>query len=159
MEVDRKNRGDIMKKLWMFLLSGCLFMFPVLAHAQLNKVVEGLLGREDSIRSEDLRVLQLEVTPDPVREGQRLVFTATISNGSRYSGRVTIAVKDRDQLISEVSDVVLRPGDNRITFPEIGYRFSSADHCFTVEADIERTRSLSMRKGSSVRKDQVQDGR
>jgi hypothetical protein len=131
-----------MKKGWMLFLVGCLFMFPALAHAQLDKFVEGLLGeKEQSIRSEDLKVLQLEFSPDPVREGQRLVFRATISNSSRYSGRVTIAVRDRDQIISEVTNAILRPGDNRVDFLETSYRFSGPDHCFSVEADIERTRT------------------
>lgn len=130
-----------MKKWQMFFLIGCLFMLPALAHAQLNKLVEGLLGgNEQSIRSEDLKVLQLEFSPDPVREGQRLVFRAAISNNSRYSGRVTIFIKDRDQIISEVTNAVLRPGDNQVVFPETSYRFSGSDHCFIVEADIERTR-------------------
>jgi hypothetical protein len=116
-------------------------MLPALANAQLNKVIEELLGgKEHSIRSEDLKVLQMEFAPDPVREGQRLVFRATISNSSRYSGGVAIAIKDRDQIISEVTNVVLRPGENQVIFPETGYRFTGSDHCFTVEADIERTR-------------------
>lgn len=131
-----------MKKRWMIFLVGCLFMFPALAHAQLDKLMEGLLGgKEQSIRSENLKVLQLEFSPDPVREGQRLVFRATISNSSRYSGRVTIAIRDRDQLMSEVTNAVLRPGNNQVDFPETSYRFSGSDHCFTVEADIERTRT------------------
>ena len=83
----------------------------------------------------------MEFVPDPAREGQRLVFRATISNRSRNPGRVTIAVRDRDQVISEVTNVVLRPGDNRVDFPETVYRFSGSDSCFTVEADIERTRA------------------
>jgi hypothetical protein len=137
-----KEKGEnIMKKWWMFLLVGCLFMFPVLAHAQLEKLAERLLGgTEQSIRSEDLKVLQMELSPDPVREGQRLIFRATISNSSRYSGGITIVIKDRDQVISEIANVVLRPGENQVVFPETGYRFSGSDHCFTVEADIERTR-------------------
>ncbi len=130
-----------MKKYWILLLVGCLFVFPALAHAQLDKIAERLLGgNEQGIRSEDLKVLQMELSPDPVREGQRLVFRATISNSSRYSGRVTIAIKDRDQVISEVTNAVLRPGENQVAFPETGYRFSGSDHCFTVEADIERNR-------------------
>jgi len=70
-----------------------------------------------------------------------VVFRVTISNGSRHSGRVTLAIKDKDEIISEVRDTPLRPGDNQVDFPESSYRFTRSDHCFTVEADIERTRS------------------
>jgi hypothetical protein len=131
-----------MKKWGMIVLIGCLFVVPSLAQAQADKLLERFFGREESrIRPEDLRVLQLEISPDPVRQGQRVVFRVTISNGSRYSGRVTLAIKDKDEIISEVRDTPLRPGDNQVNFPESSYRFSRSDHCFTVEADIERTRS------------------
>ena len=139
--MEKKGEG-MMKKQWMLFLAGCLLMLPVLAHAQLDRLVEGLLGgKEQGIRSEDLKVHQLEFSPDPVREGQRLAFRASISNSSRYSGRVTILIKDRDQIISEVTNAVLRPGDNQVAFPETSYRFSGSDHCFTVVADIEHTRT------------------
>ncbi|MBA4416911.1 MAG: hypothetical protein C0392_03215 [Syntrophus sp. (in: bacteria)] len=132
-----------MKKWWMFLLVGCLFVFPALAHAQLDELAERLLGgKEQGIRSEDLKIHQIELSPDPVREGQRLAFQVIISNSSRFSGKVTIAIKDRDQIISEVTNAVLRPGENQVAFPETGYRFSGSDHCFTVEANIGRTRRL-----------------
>ena len=130
-----------MKKLGMVVLIGCLFVVPSLAQAQVDKLFERFLDRgESKIRPEDLRVLQLEISPDPVRQGQRVVFRVTISNGSRNSGRVTLAIKDKDEIISEVRDAPLRAGDNQIDFPESSHRFSSSDHCFSVEADIERTR-------------------
>ena len=130
-----------MKKSWMILVIGCLLLYPALAEAQIDKILRGLVGQgEPSIRSEDLRILQLEISPDPVREGQRMAFRITIANSSRHSGEVTLAIRDRDQVVSEVRDVMLRPGDNQIDFPATTYRFSGVDRCFTVEADIERTR-------------------
>jgi hypothetical protein len=132
-----------MKKWWMILLVGCSILFPALAQAQIDKLLNQFLGgAEPALRSEDLKVIQLEISPDPVRDGQRMLFRATISNSARNSGRVSIVIRDRDQIVSEVRDAILKPGDNRIDFPETAaYRFSGADHCFTVEADIERTRN------------------
>ena len=131
-----------MKQWGMLVFIGCLFVVPSLAQAQLDKMLDRLIDKgESGIRPENLRVLQLEVSPDPVREGQRVGFRVTIANGSRNSGRVTLAIKDKDELISEVRDATLRPGDNQVNFPETSYRFSRSDHCFTVEADIEHTRS------------------
>lgn len=95
---------------------------------------------EPRIKPGDLRVVQLEVLPDPVREGQRMSFRVTIANGSSYSGRINLTLKDRDQIISEVREVMIYPRENRIDFPETYYRFSRSDHCFTVEVDIGRTR-------------------
>lgn len=131
-----------MKKWCIFVLIGGFLIGPALAEAQLDKFLEVVLGKgEESIRLEQLKVLQMEIFPDPVREGRRVVFRATISNSSRHSGRVTLAVTDRDQIISQAKDAVLRPGDNQIDFPETTYRFSGSDRCFTIEVQIDRTRT------------------
>jgi hypothetical protein len=137
-----KGGRKTMKRRWLILLIACLLAVPAAAEAQVGKIIDDLLGgREQGIRAEDLKVLQLEFSPDPVREGQRMVFRTTISNGSRRSGRVSLSVRDRDQIVSEARDVTLRPGDNQVVFPEAAYRFSASDHCFVVEADIARTRT------------------
>jgi len=77
---------------------------------------------------------------DPVREGQGVRFQAVISNLSRHLGRVSLFVKDKDEVVAAVEDVSLRPGDNRIVFPQTRYRVQRQDSCFTVEVDIERSR-------------------
>jgi len=131
-----------MKTRWMIALVAFLFMAPALAEAQVGRILGEILGgQEQRLGAEDLKVLQLGFSPDPVREGQRMIFRATVSNNSRRSGRVSLSVRDRDQIISEARDVPLRPGDNQVEFPEAAYRFSGTDHCFIVEADIARTRT------------------
>ena len=88
----------------------------------------------------DLRILQLEMNPDPVREGEWVSFQVVVSNLSRHSGRVKLFIKDRDKMVAAVYDVVLRPGDNRVAFPQTNYRLQRSEYCFTVEVDIERSR-------------------
>jgi len=49
---------------------GCLFVMTGLAQAQVDKMIDDSFRRESPrIRSGDLRVLQLEIFPDPLREG------------------------------------------------------------------------------------------
>jgi len=86
-----------------------------------------------------LRVTELVMSPDPVREGQRIRFAMVMVNNSSYSRRVSIAVRDGDELVNEVSDIAIRPGVNRISFPWTGYRFSRQDPCFVVLVNIEGT--------------------
>lgn len=120
---------------------GCLFLVAGCVYAQPDKGGDRFPPRVESrLQPNDLRVLQLEVSPDPVREGQRMSFRVVIGNRSGYSGRVTFTLKDRDDIISEARDVPVYPGESRIDFPQTNYRFSRSDHCFTVEADIERNR-------------------
>jgi len=130
-----------MKKYMFISVIGCLFVMTGLAQAQVDKMIDRFFQKGESrIRSGDLRVLQLEIFPDPLREGQRISFRAIIANDSGRSGRLSLTVKDRNEVISEVRDVNIYPGENRIDFPETYYRFSRSDHCLTVEADIEHTR-------------------
>jgi hypothetical protein len=86
-----------------------------------------------------LRVTELVMTPDPVREGQRIRFAMVMVNNSSHSRRVSIAVRDGDELVNEVSDIAIHPGANRISFPWTGYRFSRQDPCFIVLVNIEGT--------------------
>lgn len=120
------------------LLLGFLFIFPSCAQSQPGKGFERSPGA--GRHHGDLRVLQLEMDPDPVREGQPVRFEAVIMNQSRDLGRVSLYIKDRDEVVGAVEDVFLRQGENRIDFPQTRYRFRGQDSCFTVEVDIERSR-------------------
>jgi hypothetical protein len=126
------------RKGFVIVLLSSLFLFPSFAQSQPDKGFERSSGR--GRHSGDLRVLQLEMDPDPVREGQSVSFQAVILNPSRHSGRVSLFVKDKDEVVTAVEDVSLKPGDNRIVFPQTRYRFHRRDSCFTVEVDIERSR-------------------
>jgi hypothetical protein len=137
--IESQEGEEMTKRWWMLILIGCFFMFPVLAEAQIGEVLDQFLQGGEKIRPEYLKVVQLEISPDPVREGQRMAFRAVVSNNSRHTGKVSLSIRDKDEIITEIKDVRIKPGDNEILFPESSYRFSRGDHCFTVEADIERT--------------------
>ena len=126
------------KKMLVIALFSLLFLFPSLAQPQPEKILEQLF--DPRLHSGDLRLLQLEMNPDPVREGQWVSFQTVVTNLSRHSGRVDIFIKDRDEVIAAVDNVLLRPGDNRVFFPRTNYQFSRSEYCFTVEVDIERSK-------------------
>ncbi len=123
------------KRILVIPLLGFLFIFPSWVQSQPDKVFERLFG------ARHLSVLQLEMNPDPVRQGQLVSFQAVISNASRLPGKVSFFIKDRDEVVTAVHDVMIRPGQNRIAFPQADYRFSRNEYCFLVEVDIERTRN------------------
>ncbi len=87
-----------------------------------------------------LSISELEMSPDPVREGQRVRFSLTLVNRTTITGRGNVAIKDRDEVVTEARGVLIRPGNNRIDFPETGYRFSRREQCFSVDVDIMGTR-------------------
>jgi hypothetical protein len=109
-------------------------------------ITQGCVVREttpqpsgEAFHHRHLRVSELTMSPDPATPGQRIRFSMVLVNDSSHSRRVSIAIRDGDQLVSEVSDIRIRPGANRIKFPYTGYRFSRQDHCFVVLVDIERS--------------------
>lgn len=126
------------KNIFMMLFLGLLFLYPSMTQSQPEKFLEKFFGPRVSAR--DLRVVQLEMNPDPVREGQRVSFSVTITNSSQSSARVDLFIKDQDEVVTSAYDVYLRPGDNQVAFPWTNYRFSRRDHCFAVEVDIDQTR-------------------
>jgi len=143
-----------MKKCTLMVMIGYLCLIPVLGQCQVDKKFDRPPDKGGSrIRAEDLRVVKLEFSPDPAREGQWISFRLTVVNESRHSERISLTLKDRDEVITEVRDVNISPGENRIYFLERDYRFSRSDHCFTVEAEIEqRKRSIQMIEEFCARK-------
>ncbi len=104
-------------------------------------------------RPQDLKVTQLIMSPDPIREGQRVSFQAIVVNLSPHSVRANLLLKDRDESVTELYDVFLHPGENQILFPKTSYRFSREESCFLIEVEIERTRrSVSMAKEFCARR-------
>jgi hypothetical protein len=122
-----------MKTARMFLLVSLLVLLPALAQSQPAR-------QEPRARPEALQIVQLEMFPDPVREGQRVRFGMTVFNRTSFSGRANLFIKDQDEVVAEARGVFLQPGNNRVDFPETGYRFSRRETCFTVEVDIAGTR-------------------
>jgi hypothetical protein len=126
------------RRILVITMLGFLFLSPSLVQSQPDKFFERFSG--PILQPGDLRILHLEMNPDPVREGQWVSFQAVVSNLSRHSGRVNLFIKDKNEVVTVVYDVILRPGDNRIAFPRKNYRFQRQEYCFTVEVDIERAR-------------------
>lgn len=126
------------KNLFLFLLS-VFFFYPTFVQSQ--SPLEIIFQRwAPKIHPTDLRILDLEILPDPFVEGQRIAFQILLSNAAPYSGRISLYIKDRDEVITSLEDILIQPGENRIIFPRTSYRFFRSEHCFKVEVDIERTR-------------------
>lgn len=128
-------------KIFLIIFFSAYIFYPFIAHSQPIPPFDKWRERfEPRLHRSDLQVLQLEMIPDPVWEGQRVRFEAILSNLSQISGRLNVFIKDKDEVVTSAQDVLIKPGHNRIIFPATGYRFSRYEHCFTVEVDVDRTR-------------------
>ena len=89
--------------------------------------------------SHRLQVVDLDITPDPLAEGQRIShwFVRLRADGSGEC-RTTIRVRDESgDLVAGDRVWSLRPGINEIELtPLERYRFSGSERCFQVIADI-----------------------
>ncbi|MBI4524656.1 MAG: hypothetical protein HY695_12695 [Deltaproteobacteria bacterium] len=91
-----------------------------------------------------LQVLDLDISPDPVAQGQRInAWHVRIRADASGECQTTIRVFESagNELVAQERVSRLRPGINQISLDPIErYRFSRNEHCFSVTADIEGTR-------------------
>lgn len=85
-----------------------------------------------------LFVEDLDLLPDPVMPGQEVLFKARIRNDGGLL-RPKILIQDRDQVVTQLDDVLLPRGVSDLLFPSTRYQFQRSDHCFIVIVDVERT--------------------
>jgi hypothetical protein len=88
-----------------------------------------------------LKILELGMVPDPVRQGQRIQLWA-VTLQSDYNGecRALLEVRDQDQIAGAQVEYLIRPGVGRYTFQALpGYFFQRQNHCFLVRANIGNT--------------------
>ena len=89
-----------------------------------------------------LQVMDLDVSPDPLAEGQRINrWFVRLRADATGECRTTIRVReDSGDVVAQEIVWGLRPGINEIELtPLERYRFSRNEHCFQVIADIAGT--------------------
>jgi hypothetical protein len=89
-----------------------------------------------------LRIQDLDVSPDPLVEGQRIkAWRVRIRLNGNRECETEILVREGDEVVGRVRDQVLRPGVNDIVVqPMENYRFQRNEHCFEVTVDLEGSR-------------------
>jgi len=86
-----------------------------------------------------MRVLDLDVSPDPIAAGQTIrALRVTVRVDGSGECETTFTVRERDgDLVAREKVFRLRPGTNDIVFePNERYRFDRSEHCFDVTANI-----------------------
>jgi hypothetical protein len=87
-------------------------------------------GRGACRRSDRLQIQDLDMSPDPMVEGQRI-----------RSWKVRVQFDGNREIVAQARRVNLRPGVNEIDLrPVENYRFRGNEHCFNVQVDLEGSR-------------------
>jgi hypothetical protein len=93
-------------------------------------------------RGDRVRIQDLDVSPDPLVEGDRIRgWRVRIRLDGERQCETEIEIREGDEVVARESDYTLRPGINEIQIrPLERYRFHRSEHCFEVVVDLEGTR-------------------
>jgi hypothetical protein len=99
-------------------------------------------GKFECRGGDRIRIQDLDVSPDPVIEGQRIrTWRVRLRLEGNRECETEVMIREGNDLAGQGRRITLRPGINEIEIPPVeGYRFRGREHCFDVVVDIEGTR-------------------
>lgn len=102
----------------------------------------GERGRRSCRQGDRIKIQDLDVSPDPLVEGQRIrAWKVRIRLEGNRECDTEIEIREGRDSVGQERRYTLRPGINEIDIqPVAGYRFRGREHCFNVIVDLEGTR-------------------
>ena len=100
-------------------------------------------GRGDACRRGDrLHIEDLDMSPDPVIEGQRIrAWKVRIRFDGQRECETDIVIREGSNVTGNMRNYRLRPGVNAIEIPaNDGFRLRGREHCFNVQVDLDGSR-------------------
>ena len=97
-------------------------------------------GRGDSCRRGDrLQIQDLDMSPDPVTDGQRIqAWKVRINFEGRRECDTEIYIREGNNVVGHARNYRLRPGVNEIEIPAAeAFRFKGRESCINIQADLE----------------------
>jgi hypothetical protein len=93
-------------------------------------------------RGERVRIQDLDVSPDPLVEGQRIKgWRVRVQFDGNRECETEIEIREGNDVVARERNFTLRPGVNETQIPPLeNYRFHRGEHCFEVVVDLEGTR-------------------
>lgn len=93
-------------------------------------------------RGDRIHIQDLDMTPDPVVEGQRIrAWRVRLQYDGRRECETEIFVRDGRYVVGHVRDFKMRPGVNELEIPATNdFRFHGRELCFNVSVDLEGSR-------------------
>ena len=99
-------------------------------------------GRFGCRRGDRIEIQDLDMSPDPIMEGQRIrSWKVRINFAGTRECETEIEVREGGDVVARTRRINMRPGVNEIEVPPVErYRLHGQEHCFVVVADLEGTR-------------------
>lgn len=94
------------------------------------------------VAGDRIGIQDLDMSPDPVIEGQRIrAWKIRINFNTRRDCETDILVREGNNIVGHLRDYKLQPGVNEIEVPAVeSYRYSGREHCFNVQVDLDGSR-------------------
>lgn len=123
------------------VLGGALGGMLITAAANVGSA-ERARGRFECRGRDRIRIQDLDVSPDPLIEGQRIRnWKVRLRLEGNRMCETAVTIREDNALVAQGRRITLRPGINEINIPPAeGYRFRGREHCFNVLVDLEGTR-------------------
>jgi hypothetical protein len=99
-------------------------------------------GRGGCRRGDRLQIQDLDMSPDPMTEGQRIrSWKVRVQFDGKRECETEITIREGGDTVAQTRRINLRPGMNEIDLrPADNYRLRGREHCFKVEVDLEGSR-------------------
>ncbi|HET7006865.1 MAG TPA: hypothetical protein VFK65_15280 [Candidatus Binatia bacterium] len=99
-------------------------------------------GRGGCQRGDRLNIQDLDMSPDPLVEGQRVrAWKVRVDFSGRRDCETDILVREGNNIVGHARNYKLRPGVNEVEIPAVeSFRYTGREHCFNVQVDLDGSR-------------------
>jgi len=93
-------------------------------------------------RGDRLNIQDLDMSPDPLIEGQRVrTWKVRINFEGRRDCETDIVIREGNNIVGHARNYRMRPGINEVELPAVeSFRYTGREHCFNVQVDLDGTR-------------------
>lgn len=113
-----------------------------LSHLLIGAAPEALAKDRNCRRGDRVQIQDLDMSPDPVIDGQRIrAWKARVRFDGRRDCNTDIYIREGNNVVGHARDFKLRSGINDIEIPaRDNFRFRSREICFNVQVDLDGSR-------------------
>jgi hypothetical protein len=117
-------------------------LFAFLSTGFVSEAAAAESWRSSCRRGDRFIIQDLDLTPDPLLDGQRIRgWKVRIRSEANRQCETEIEIREGNDVVAGPRRYMLRPGVNEIEMPSSErYRFNRGEHCFTIALDVEGTR-------------------
>lgn len=93
-------------------------------------------------RGDRINIQDLDMSPDPLIEGQRVrAWKVRINFEGRRDCETDILIREGNNVVGHARDFKMRPGVNDLEVPAVeSFRYTGREHCFNVQVDLDGSR-------------------